>query len=170
MASVLIAAVTFAFRNAVACWLLPLPADWIAELTAVARVFASVTPVRFTATVTVLPPEVSENPGPVKVKFVVLLEIDAWLVALVRMFCTLVVLPVPISVPALPDACTPERPRLLASTVARLRSTETLPLVVSLTPPEACPPPMKTLKFFASDPPWFNPMDCAWRLISLRTL
>ena len=71
------AAVTFAFLNAVACWLLPLPAAWMAALTAVARVLASVTPFRLTATVMVLLPLVFENPGPVKVKSVVLLEMDA---------------------------------------------------------------------------------------------
>src|ERR1700722_3309830 len=101
---VLIAAVMLAFLNAVACWLFPLPAAWIAAFTAVTSVPVSVTPFRFTATVIVLPPLVLENPGPVKVKLVVLLVMDPWLAGLERMFATLVVLPSPISVPAVPVA------------------------------------------------------------------
>ena len=57
-----------------------------------------------------------------------------------------------------------------ASTVAWLRSTPTLPLVVAETPLDDWPPPMNTLRLVAKLPPWFKPIACAWRLISPNTL
>ena len=130
--SVLSEAVTPAFLNAVACWVAPLPAFWIAVLIAVTSVFASVTPVRFTETLTGL---LLPKPGPWKVNVVnPPFASEPVLVVFARMLETLVDgEPVPMSVPAAPIACTPCNPRLWASTVDLLKSTETDPFWTAVT-------------------------------------
>ena len=56
-------ALILAFLKAVAAWVAPLPAFWMAVLTAVVSVPVSVTPVRFTETLMWLE---SPKPGPWK--------------------------------------------------------------------------------------------------------
>ena len=75
------------------------------------------------------------------------------------------------TVPAI--AFMPFRPRLPESTVAWLRSTDTLAFdraaLPPVPPPLPLPSPRYTLRFFAKVPPVSKPMDCAWRSISERS-
>ena len=86
--------------------------------------------------------------------------VELLLVALARTCDRLVLAePAPMSVPAVPIACTPCNPKLLASTVDWLRSIATEPFCVAETPLFALPPPMKTESDFANVPPESSPMD-----------
>src|ERR1700687_524476 len=157
----------FAALNASACGL-PEPADWIPELMAAASEVVSFTPVRFTVTVTA-PPAPPENPGPEIMN-------DEDVPPLTRAV-TLDMLDAPRSY--LPESCVPAAtwypavkplsPRPWASTVDLDRSMDTEPLLIAAVPVAPRPPPMNTARLLAKIPPWFKPMDCACRLISLST-
>src|ERR1035437_4471051 len=155
--------------KAVAACDVPFPAPWMPALMAVTRVSRLVTLARLTDTCTLL---LSEKPGPAKLK-VVAPEVPLADCALI--FAT-VVSPAPSPISTLPALTwKPFNPKLCESTVDLDRSTPTKLLAVAATPESATPPlplpaPRYTCRLLAKVPPVFNPMDCAWRSISARSV
>ena len=151
LASVLIDAVMLAFFSAVPCCVPPLAALPIALFTAVTRSEVPPKLAVFTEILTPLP----SKPGPFKTKVVNPAATDELvLIELLKIEDRLVPAeePAPMSVPVAPNACTPVRPRLRASTVDLLKSTDTEPFVIWLTPLFVLPPPMNTCRFCANAP------------------
>src|SRR3569832_656327 len=139
-----------AFLRAVASCVPPLAAAEIAAFTAAARSLAPPRFAVFTLNLTPLP----SKPGPFTTKVVnPRVVTESVIVALARIIDKLVEAePDPMSVPEAPLACTPLRPKLAESTVDRLKSSDTEPLVVALLPFEDRPPPVNTKSAFANCP------------------